>query len=176
MPRPVVCVYVAVSLDGFISRDDGGLDWLDAMQVPGEDYGYADFYATIDTVVLGRATYDKVLTFGEWPFTGRRVVVLTHRALDAKNGERTHTGALSALLRSLEEDGARRVYLDGGQGIRQGLIEDLVDELTLSTVPVMLGAGRPLFERGLPASNWALVATRGYASGLMQSRYRLRRT
>ena len=176
MPRPVVCVYIAVSFDGFIARDDGGLDWLDAMQVRGEDCGYADFYATIDAVVLGRATYDKVLTFGEWPFTGRRVVVLTHRVLDAKNGERTHSGALGALLRSLEEDGAQGVYLDGGQGIRQGLSKDLVDELTLLTVPDMLGTGRPLLECGLPASDWALDATRGYASGLVQSRYRRRRT
>jgi dihydrofolate reductase len=171
VPRPVVCVYIAVSLDGFIARDDGSLDWLDAMQVPGEDYGYAEFYSTIDTVVLGRATYNKVLTFGEWPFAGRRVIVLTHRALTSDRGERAHEGSLARLLNSLVVEGARRVYVDGGQASRQGLREGLVDELTLSSVPVMLGTGRPLFERGLPASEWTLQATRRFASGLVQSRY-----
>lgn len=175
MPRPVVCVYIAVSLDGFIARDDGSLDWLDAMQRSGEDYGYADFYATIDTVVLGRATHDKVLTFDEWPFTGRHVVVLTHRALAGERGERAHEGALAPLLDGLADAGARRIYLDGGQVIRQGLREDVIDELTLSSVPILLGRGRPLFERGLPASEWRLEATRSFPSGLVQSRYLRRR-
>jgi dihydrofolate reductase len=175
VPRPAVCVYIALSLDGLIARDDGGLDWLDAMQVPCEDYGYAAFYATIDTVVIGRATYEKVLTFGEWPFAGRRVVVLTHRALDAKNGERTHAGALDPLLQSLAGEGVQRVYLDGGHAVRQGLREDVVDEMTLSFAPRLLGEGRPLFERGLPESGWLLRGSRSFASGLVQSDYRRQR-
>ena len=170
--RPTVCVYIAVSLDGYIARADGSIDWLDAMQWPGEDYGYAEFFAAIDTIVLGRATYDQVLTFGDWPFAGRQVVVLTHRPLASKHGERGHDGALVPLLRSLAAAGARRVYLDGGEAIRQGLRDDLVDEITLSVVPILLGDGRPLFDRGLPESGWTLLSTRGFASGLVQSHYR----
>ena len=173
--RPTVCIYIAVSLDGCIARADGSIDWLDAMQLPGEDYGYAEFFAAIDTIVLGRATSDRVLTFGDWPFAGRKVVVLTHRPLASKHGERGHDGALVPLLRSLAAAGARRVYLDGGEAIRQGLRDDLVDEMTLSTVPILLGDGRPLFDRGLPESGWTLLSTRGFASGLVQSSYRRRR-
>jgi dihydrofolate reductase len=173
--RPTVCVYIAVSLDGYIARADGSIDWLDAMHWPGEDYGYAEFFAAIDTIVLGRATYDKVLTFGAWQFAGRQVVVLTHRPLVSEHGERGHDGALGPLLQSLAAGGAQRVYLDGGEAIRQGLRDDLVDEMTLSVVPILLGGGRPLFDRGLPESGWALISTRGFASGLVQSHYRRRR-
>jgi dihydrofolate reductase len=168
---PTVSVYIAVSLDGCIARSDGRIDWLDSMQIPGEDYGYAAFMAAVDTIVIGRATYEQVLAFPAWPFAGRRAVVLTHRALEAHHGEAAHAGPLRPLLRSLADDGARRVYLDGGQAIRQGLREDVVDELTLSTVPLVLGDGRPLFERELPASQWALVSSRAFRTGLVQSHY-----
>ena len=87
------------------------------MQSPDEDYGYARFFAAIDTVVLGRATYDHVLTFPEWPFTDRRVSVLTNRQLAARHGERAHIGPLAPLLARLHAEGARRVYLDGGTRI-----------------------------------------------------------
>lgn len=175
VPRPAVCVYIAVSLDGYIARADGSIDWLDAMQWPGEDYGYAEFLAAIDTIVLGRATYDQLLTIGDWPLAGRQVVVLTHRPLASKRGERGHDGALGPLLRSLAAAGARRVYLDGGEAIRQGLRDDLVDEMTLPTVPILLGDGRPLFDRGLPESDWTLHASRSFASRLVQSVFRRRR-
>jgi dihydrofolate reductase len=170
--RPTVCVYIAVSLDGYIARADGRIDWLDAVQLPGENYGYAEFFAAIDTIVPGRATYDEVLTFGDRPFEGRPVVVLTHRPLASKHDERGHAGALGPLLQSLAAAGARCVHLDGGEAIRHGLSDDLVDEMTLSTVPILPGAGRPLFDRGLPESGWTLLSTRGFASGLVQSRYR----
>lgn len=170
--RPEVAVYIAVSLDGFIARSDGSLDWLESVQVPGEDYGYANFFRHIDALVLGRGTYDAVLRFPEWPFTGKRVVVLTHWPVDPRHGETTHAGELKPLLKDLAQEGVRRVYLDGGAAVRQGLREDVVDELTLSWIPVLLGSGRPLFNHGLPGSQWRLQETRGFPSGLVQAHYR----
>jgi dihydrofolate reductase len=174
MERPQVSVYLALSLDGCIAREGGELDWLEPMQVPGEDYGYAEFYAGVDALVLGRRTYDSVLGFPEWPFAGKRVVVLTHRPLPSEHGERAHAGPLEPLLDELGRDGVRRIYLDGGVAARGALAAGLVDDLTLSWVPVVLGRGRPLFDASLPASTWELTGSRAYASGLVQCRYRRR--
>lgn len=172
--RPRVSVFIATSLDGYIAREDGSVDFLDCVNMPGEDYGFAAFFAGIDTLVVGRATHDAVLGFGEWPFTGKRVIVLSHRPLVSSHDEQVHQGAIAPLLHRLHAEGSRHVYLDGGQAIRQALAENLVDEMTVSTVPVLLGRGRPLFDTGVPASTWDLVASRGYASGLVQSTWRAR--
>ena len=170
--RPIVSVYIATSIDGFIARDDGGLDWLEGVQdAGGDDYGYADFMTTIDAVVLGRQTYDAIRTFDTWPFAGRRVIVLTNRALTPLFDEETYAGALSPLMERLGQHGVQRVYLDGGATIRQGLDEGLVDDMTLSIVPVLLGSGRPLFTRGVPGSQWTLTGAGGHPTGLVQLRY-----
>lgn len=170
--RPIVSVYIAISIDGYIARDDGGLDWLEGVQdAGGDDYGYAEFMSTIDAVVLGRATYDAVRTFDIWPFEGRRVVVLTNRPLVPTFDERPYAGALRPLMERLATDGVQRVYLDGGATIRQGLDEGIVDDMTLSVVPALLGSGRPLFTRGLPGGVWRLLGAQGYPSGLVQLRY-----
>lgn len=174
MKRPVVSVFIATSLDGFIAREDGTIDWLDCVSAPGEDYGFQAFFDGVDTLVMGRKTYDTVLGFPDWPFAGKRVVVLTHRALAPRHGERAHAGALAPLLAALHAEGAKRVYLDGGQAIRQGLAENVVDDMTLSTVPVLLGRGRPLFAAEVPASTWDLVDSRAYASGLVRCTWRAR--
>jgi dihydrofolate reductase len=165
-------VYIAVSLDNFIARDDGSLDWLaDVQDAGGDDYGYAEFIGTVDAVVLGRATYDAVRTFDTWPFTGRRVIVLTNRPLESAFGEEVYAGALAPLIAALGGDGVRRIYLDGGATIRQGLDENLVDDMTLSIIPVLLGTGRPLFTRGLPGSRWTLTGADSYPTGLVQLHY-----
>lgn len=170
--RPRVSVYIATSLDNYIARDDGALDWLANVQdAGGGDYGYAGFMATIDLVLLGRNTYDAVRTFDMWPFDGKRVIVLTNRALQPAFGEESYAGALLPLMEQLGSEGVSRVYLDGGATIRQGLDEGLVDDMTLSVVPVLLGSGRPLFTRGLPASGWTLTGAEGHPTGLVQLRY-----
>lgn len=140
VPQPIVRVYIAVSLDGCIAREDGALDWLEPMQVAGEDYGYAQFFADIDALIIGRNTYDSVLAFPQWPFGGKPVTVLTHRAPTPQHGELAYAGALRPLLERLAAAGLRAVYLDGGQAIRQGLQEHLVDELTLKHRPGVAGA------------------------------------
>jgi dihydrofolate reductase len=164
-----VSVFVGVSIDGFIAHPDGSLDFLTPFE--SEEHGYEEHMRSIDTLVVGRATYETVLGFAAWPWSGKRVVVLTHRPIDARHGETTHAGQLRRLIDRLNLEGVRHVYLDGGVAIRQGLDEDLIDDMTISTVPVTIGAGRPLFGGAPKTTVWKLAFVRSYASGLMQARY-----
>jgi dihydrofolate reductase len=168
-------VYIATSLDGFIARPDGALDWLSVVKRDGEDYGYAKFAATVDTLVMGRATYDVVLGFGGWPYAGKRVIVLTHRPAPGRHGAELVDSSPAELAARLEREGARRVYVDGGAVIRQFLAADLIDDLTISVIPVVLGAGIPLFGPGTPEVPIALDGVEAFPSGLVQVRYRARR-
>jgi dihydrofolate reductase len=166
-------VFIATSVDGFIARGDGGLDWLSGFQEEGQDYGYARFAASVDAVVLGRATYDVVLGFGAWPYAGKRVAVMTHRPLEGRHGEEVFAGGAGELAAKLAAEGARRVYVDGGQVIRQFLAAGLIDDVTLSVIPVILGDGIRLFEGGGAPEQWlALEGVEPYPSGLVQLRYR----
>jgi dihydrofolate reductase len=167
-----VSVFVGVSIDGFIAEEDGGLEFLKPFE--GEEHGYEEFFKSIDALVVGRLTYETVLGF-VWPWEGRRVVVLTHRPIQARHGETKYQGALAPLFKRLEADGIGHVYLDGGMAIRQGLEEDLVDDMTISIVPVTIGAGRPLFGGRLHTTAWSMTDMRQFPSGLVQVRYQRRR-
>src|SRR3954470_18726807 len=117
-----VSVYIAVSVDGFIARKDGGLDWLDRVQRDGEDYGYAVFAATVDVIVMGRATYETARGFDAWPYAGKRVVVLTHRAIkDAPDGVEARDLDGAGEVRAFVAELSGRVYVDGGAVIRSFL-------------------------------------------------------
>jgi dihydrofolate reductase len=175
MDRPIFSVFIATSLDGCIARPDGGLDWLEAVQVPGEDYGYAAFAAGIDTHLVGRATYETVLGFPEWPYGGKRVAVWSRRGGEPRHGEIFRAGAPAEVAVRLGAAGARRVYVDGGATISAFLAADLVDDLTISLVPRVLGGGIRLFQPPLPDVGLTLVEARPYASGLVQLRYRRER-
>src|SRR5262245_39613512 len=106
-----ISVFVGASIDGFVAEPGGGLDFLEPFE--GEEHGYTEHFASIDAVVTGRGTYDIVLGFSEWPWSGKRVVVLTHRPIDAKHGETTHSGDLAPLAAKLASEGVKHVYLDG---------------------------------------------------------------
>jgi dihydrofolate reductase len=168
------CVYIAASLDGFIARAHGGLDWLSLVEAPGEDYGFQAFLDGVDTLVLGRATYDAVLGFGQWPYGGKRCVVMTHGELASRHGEEAFSGPASELAGRLSAEGARRVYGDGGAVIGQFLDAGLVSELTLSVVPILLGGGVRLFGPRDRDVRLELVRSAGFPSGLVQSEYRVR--
>lgn len=174
--RPRFSVFIATSVDGFIARPDGGLDWLDAVQVEGEDYGFAEFFAGVDALVLGRNTYDTVLGFDRWLYGDKRCLVLTHRPpATSAHGETFFAGAPAEIAEVLARDGVRRVYVDGGIVIQRFLAAGLVDDLTISIIPVILGAGIPLFARDggveLPLEQ---VESRTWPSGLVQLSYRRR--
>ncbi len=167
-----VSVFLGLSLDGFIASEGGGLDWLDLVRTdPPEDTGYLALMASTDVLVMGRSTYNAVIAFPEWPYAGKRLVVLTHRPLEAKHGEESFEGELTELFERLAQEGHQHVYLDGGDVVRQGLRANRVTDLTLSWLPIVLGSGIALFERGLPERRWRLVRSCGFPSGLMQATY-----
>jgi dihydrofolate reductase len=166
-------VFIATSLDGFIARPDGSIDWLQSVDSPGEDYGYQEFFDSVDTLVIGRNTYDVVRGFPAWPYTGKRCVVLTHRPAPPAFDEEFSGEDPVGLLARLGREGARHVYVDGGQVIRQFLAAKSIDRLTLSIVPILLGGGIPLFS-GVGELGVVLEHTRAWPTGLVQSRYRIR--
>lgn len=172
---PEVCVFIAASLDGYIATRDHDLSWLDVVKSEGEDYGYGPFIASTDAVVLGRKTYDTIRGFGEWPFEGKKVVVFTHRTIDPMRNETQASGELKEVVARLRSEGVRRIYLDGGNLIRQGLLEGIVDTITLSVIPVLLGDGVSLFEKIGRQITLEHLSTRTYPTGLVQLRYKVTR-
>jgi dihydrofolate reductase len=171
MQRPRCSVFIATSLDGYIARPDGTFDFLSIVERPGEDYGFAEFFASIDALVIGRNTYETALAFPEWPYAGKRCIVLTHREPPSVHGEQFFAGAPSALVDQLGLTGAQRLYVDGGAVIREFLAGDLIDDLTVSIVPMLLGKGIPLFGAEVPEQRLVLESSKSYDSGLVQNCY-----
>ncbi len=166
-------VFLGLSLDGCIAGENDDLTWLatSAVESPAET-GYLALMASVDTLLMGRRTYDTIARFDDWPFDGKQVRVLTNRPLQPRHGERACGGPLPEVLAELRSEGARRIYVDGGHVVRQALALDLVNEMTLSWIPVVLGRGTRLFDERLPTQPWQLVASRQFASGMVQARYR----
>ncbi|WP_240674967.1 dihydrofolate reductase family protein [Cellulomonas endophytica] len=167
-------VFIATSLDGYIARPDGDIDWLVELSTGAGDTGYDDFIASVDALVMGRATYEKALTFPTWPYEGRTVLVLSRGSGgDADPRVRVVPG-LDAAVEALAAVGARRVYVDGGRTVQSFLAAGLVQELTVTTVPVLLGSGLPLFgplERDVLLEHRSTTVLGG---GLVQSTYAVR--
>ncbi len=165
-------VFIATTLDGFIARPDGAIDWLSLVQREGEDYGYHAFHDTIDTVVVGRSTYELALGFESWPYTGKRCVVLTSSPREPRHGEEFYSGSVRDLHARLASVGAERVYVDGGAVIQQFIHERLLTDLTISVVPVLLGEGIRLFDATGGDVPLELVTAEHFPSGLVQLHYR----
>jgi len=157
-------VFIATSLDGFIARADGDIDWLLQRDDPAEDHGYSAFIADKDVIVMGRGSYEKVLTFESW-FYDRPVVVLSEQL--------AHSPVPAALMEELAGQGVHRVYVDGGQLVQSFLRDGLVADMVITTVPVLIGSGRPLFGRLQQDVDLKLVSSCCFPSGLVQSTYRL---
>jgi dihydrofolate reductase len=168
-----ISVFVGTSVDGFIARLDGALDFLPPGG--GEPHGYNEFIATVDTLVIGRKTFETVLAFEEWPYGDRRVVVLSSRPLDLSKvrGGRAEqmSGAPSQIATKLAADGAQHVYVDGGITVQRFLREGLVHSLVVTRVPVLIGQGIPLFGSLPHDIKLHHVATQAYKSGLGKSEY-----
>ncbi|GAA1718929.1 dihydrofolate reductase family protein [Kribbella sp. NPDC056951] len=164
-------VFIATSLDGYIARPDGSIDWLTERGEQAGDTGYDEFMASIDTVVMGRNTFEKVLTFGFWPYEGKHVEVLS-TTLDPDADERVIVHrTVDGLVETLADRGAQRIYADGGAVIQTFLRAGLLNELTITTAPVLIGSGLPLF--GALDNDVTLVhnATRTLKAGFVQSDY-----
>jgi dihydrofolate reductase len=168
-------VFIATSLDGYIARPDGGLDWLPGDEV--EPHGYEEFIASVDALVMGRNTYETVLGFGVWPYGKTPVIVLSSTMTDPKAPEgavcEAMSGAPEEIVARLGERGLHNLYVDGGVTIQRFLEAGLIGRLIVTRIPVLLGSGIPLFgplSRDLKLEH---VSTRAFASGLVQSEYRI---
>jgi dihydrofolate reductase len=168
-------VFCGVSVDGFLARPDDALDFLHTgEQVP---HGFEEFYGSVDVVVIGRKTFEVVLTFGKWFYGKKPVVVLSSRRLDfspVKGGVvEQMSGEPAEIVAQLEARGFKHAYIDGGITIQRFLAAGLIDRLVITRVPVLIGAGIPLF--GPVPSDIPLrhAATRCYKGGLVQSEYEI---
>jgi dihydrofolate reductase len=170
--------YLAVSLDGFIARTNGSMDWLrgGGPRPAEEARRYQEFMASVDAIVLGRGTFESVLDLSRWPYGDKPVIVLTSRGITVPD-ELGHqvtpmSGTPAHLVESFNSRGWNRVYVDGGTTIQRFLAAGLLHRLILNRVPVLIGSGLPLFGP-LPADQWWVhVQTTAYAGGLVQSEYR----
>lgn len=165
-------VFIGTSLDGFIARPDGGLDWLPSGG--GEEHGYEAFIASVDALIIGRKTFETVLSFDTWPYGEKPVFVLSSRPLaPAPAGavvERME-GDPGDVVSRLAARGFRHAYVDGGVTIQRFLRSGVIQRLIITRVPVLIGTGIPLFGATDGDIRLAHVATRQYASGLVQSEY-----
>ena len=176
-------VYIATSLDGYIARENGELDWLDAANasVPeGEDCGFHQFLKSIDVLVMGRKTYEKVLSFGVWVYGNTPVVVLSRNKIEFPGDLSQNVSCSSESPRELCErfadKGAKRLYIDGGITIQRFLADGLITDMTITVIPVVLGKGIPLFgnlEKDILLEH---VATKSFDFGFVQLTYNVKNT
>lgn len=176
-------VFIATSLDGFIARKNGDLDWLDEANkvVPeGTDLGFKDFMKSIDTLVMGRKTYEKVLSLGSWPYGDKPVIVLSRNKVEIPpHLAKTVSGSSEApkeLCSRLYSEGMRRLYIDGGYTIQQFLAEDLIDDITITTIPIILGEGIPLFSDLKRDILLEHIKTVSFDFGFVQTAYKVIKT
>ena len=171
-------VYVAASLDGFIARENGDIDWLDESgEECGEDYGYKKFIDTIDYMVMGRTTFEKALIFSEWPYGAKPVVVLSSYSLHiperlAKSVE-TMSCPPDEVITRLAKRGAKHLYIDGGRTIQEFLAAGLINRLIITRIPLLIGKGIPLFGPLSHDVKLRHIQTRQFPSGFVQSEYEI---
>lgn len=170
-------VFIATSLDGYIADRDGGLDWLQSVPNPDNlDLGYEKFMEEVDALVMGRATYDVVRGFGiDWPY--KIPVFVLSTTLDAPTEELKDKvailkGSPSEVLKEIHEKGYKRLYIDGGITIQNFLKADLIDEIILTTIPVVLGGGFSLFGELPGEMGFELTGSEVFLDALVQSSYR----
>jgi dihydrofolate reductase len=172
-------VFIAVSLDGFIARSDGSIDWL--MQAnehlpQGEDGGYQDFISTIDVIIMGRHSYEKILSFDAWPYT-LPVVVMSHQDINIPQHlikQVSHSSETpQKLIERLAKKGSHRFYIDGGVTIQSFLKEDLINELIITVIPILIGQGKRLFDNLQHDISLKLIGSKDIAASLVQMHYEI---
>jgi dihydrofolate reductase len=170
-----VSVFCGVSVDGFLARRDDTLDFLD--HGGQEPHGFEQFFGSVDVIVMGRRTFDVVLTFGAWPYGKKPVVVLSSRALDVSSVKdavlERMSGEPAEIVDALKTRGFTHAYIDGGITVQRFLAAGVVNRLVINRVPMLIGEGIPLFGPLPHDIELHHVATRSYSGGLVQSEYEL---
>jgi dihydrofolate reductase len=171
-------IFIATSLDGYVARRDGQLDWLMKQKTEGEDHGFETFMASVDGLIIGRGSFETVLAFPEWPYQKPVVVMsqtLTQDHIPENLRQQVRLSRLSpeALMRDLAQSGWKRAYVDGGKIVQSFLSAGLISDILLTRVPILIGDGLPLF--GVLDGDIDLqhVATKSFPSGLVSSEYKV---
>ncbi|MDH5183124.1 MAG: dihydrofolate reductase family protein [Gammaproteobacteria bacterium] len=170
-------VYIATTLDGFIARENGDLDWLPGSDgtvdadLENEDFDYNTFMDSTDTLVMGRNTYEMITSFGHWPYENKRVIVLSSSLTEVENSAELKSCPPEDLYNELERSGAKHVYIDGGKTIQGFLRAGLIDEITITKIPVLIGTGISLFGPLEKDCHLNHIETKSYKNGFVQSKY-----
>jgi dihydrofolate reductase len=166
-------LFVAMSLDGFIASSNDSLDFLKSIEKEGEDYGYKEFMDTIDTVVMGRRTYEKVMTLvPAFPHAHLRSYIITKNPKPTEGNMHFYSGNLSELIYSLKTQQGKDIFIDGGAILANSLFEiNAIDEIVVSIVPFLLGDGVSLFQNSLQNKKIELKSCKHYSTGLVQLHY-----
>jgi len=172
-----VSAFIATSLDGYIARPNGDINWLmEADKSDGkEDYGYKEFSDTVDCMIMGRNSMEKVMSFPEWPYEGKRVVVLSNTLNEAppqlQDKIELYSGSLIELVKKLEKDQCKRIYIDGGKTIQSFINDNLITDITITKIPILLGEGLSLFGMTKKDIKLKHTVTKSYPSGFVKSTY-----
>lgn len=168
-------LYIASSLDGYIAGPDDDLSFLDKVTKEGEDYGYSKFMETIDTIILGRKTYDWIMTNApDYAHPDRSVYVITHNPRPNVGNTVFYNGNLKALVEKLKSEEGKNIFCDGGAEVVNALLKlKLFDELIISIVPTIIGSGTRLFKDGNPQHDLQLISSTQFETGLVQLHFKI---
>ena len=170
-------IYIATSIDGYIAREDGNMDWLMKLPNPEKsDYGFSIFLNRLDAMIMGRKTFETILGFSQWPYVRQIPLFVLTNSLDRLPlglpvKAEIVNGALAGILNSLNGRGLHSIYIDGGVTIQGFLKEDLIDEMTITRIPVLLGTGIPLFDKNALELEFDHVETKIFNNMLVRSKY-----
>ena len=170
-----IILFIAASLDGFIAKPNDDLSFLSIVQMEGEDYGYSAFNQSVDTVIMGRKTYDWVMKqVPEFPHADKDAYIITRNPRPDLGKTKFYTGDLKELIYQLKNLPGKNIFVDGGAEIVNELLNyKLMDEIIISIIPVLLGDGIRLFKNSIPEQSLTLISSRNYTSGLVQIHYNL---
>ncbi len=169
-----VVLYIAMSLDGYIAKPDDDLGFLSIVEQEGQDYGYADFVNTVDAVIVGRKTYDKVLSMGyDFPHADKDAYIITRTPRPDIGNVKFLTGNMKDLVDRLKSQKGKNIFVDGGAETVNELLKDgLIDEFYISVIPILLGEGIRLFKDGRPEQQLTLIDSKYFDKGLTQLHYK----
>jgi dihydrofolate reductase len=174
MPDRKVILYIATSLDGYIAKPNDDLGFLSLVEQEEQDYGYLDFINSVDTVILGRKTYDWVISqVQEFPHADKETYVITRSPRPNIGNIKFYTGNLKELVLRLKRENGQNIFIDGGAEIANALLqENLIDEFYISIIPILVGSGVRLFQDGRPEQLLRLVDSKQFDTGLVQLHYK----
>lgn len=173
MSRKVV-LYIAMSLDGYIAKSNDDLSFLSIVEQEGQDYGYEEFIKSVDAVIVGRKTYDKVISMGfGFPHADKDAYIITRTPRPSVGSVKFYTGDLKTLIEKLKSENGKNIFCDGGAEIVNELLkQDLFDELIISIIPILVSDGTKLFNDDRPEQKLDLVSAKSFEKGLTQLHYK----